>query len=122
MMRTKVILTLVLYLSFFGTVAAFYPVDLTTELNGLEIDVQTSTIDTEFQPEKITLVHFTNSGTVSSECKSTFNAGVQQPKTVTTIVKGGEKSLARHVTHRDITRMRVQVLCMPLESNQKDVD
>lgn len=113
-MYRKPIAIFIVYFALSGNAAAFYPVEITSELNGLNIELTSSTVDSANDPEKITIIHLQNNTDTDVLCKTTFNAGIQQPKTVTNEVDAQTKSLARHVALRPITKMRVHVVCEPL--------
>ncbi len=90
-------------------VAAFaFPIEVEKELNGAEIDVQTSDLG-----NNMASVSLQNYGQRDAVCKARFRNGPESPRTRKARVVAGETA---HLTARfstTVIKMRVRVECKP---------
>lgn len=86
-----------------------YPIDLTKELNGLKLTVNSS----NGPLAKVTVV---NSDTQPVACRAEFNTGLQTPVVRVAPIKPGKRAMLTYSVPRDVTRLKVHLTCKPRAS------
>lgn len=83
----------------------FVPVDVTSELNGLEIKIRTNNIGAQV------ILNLQNEEDFAVACHAVFNNGPQTPVERRLILKAEEHSQMTAPLFRSVTRVRVNLVC-----------
>ena len=89
--------------------AAVFPIDVESELNGLNIIHEAYSI----QVGSTVTLNLNNSDERKASCRATFDAKVVQRKTYNRIIEPGKTAYISYNPGRKVNRMNIKIVCMP---------
>ncbi|UVE18935.1 3-phosphoglycerate kinase [Pseudomonas sp. LS44] len=88
--------------------AAFFPIDVTPQLNGADVTYETMPIT--FNTGVMSL---RNRGTTAAQCKAVFDIGPDTPRVRKVVLAPGESATLTGNFRSEIIRMRIELTCKP---------
>lgn len=85
-----------------------YPIDVEKDLNGMKIDYETFSTDSD-----IGSIRVANYGDVDATCKAVFQNGPEAPRTRNIDVPAGKHKNATAKFNRSIIKLRIKLSCTP---------
>ncbi|MBF6036673.1 3-phosphoglycerate kinase [Pseudomonas sp. P155] len=85
-----------------------YPIDVQKDLNGMKIDYETFSTDSD-----IGSIRVANYGDVDATCKAVFQNGPEAPRTRNIDVPAGKYRNATAKFNRSIIKLRIKLSCTP---------
>jgi hypothetical protein len=85
-----------------------YPIDVEKDLNGMKIDYETFSTDSD-----IGSIRVANYGDVDATCKAVFQNGPEAPRTRNIDVPAGKHKNATAKFNRSIIKLRIKLTCSP---------
>ena len=92
-----------------GTALASFPVDLESDLSGMEIGVCTTTTG------QTTILEIINREEQKIECRARFRSGPEIPRERRRVLGPREKTILSHTSQREVIRVTVKLACSPVQ-------
>ncbi|MBM7060627.1 3-phosphoglycerate kinase [Pseudomonas sp. UL073] len=91
-----------------AAMAAFFPIDVTPQLNGVDVSYETTSLT--FNSGVMAL---TNRGSNAAACKAVFNIGPDTPRVRKVTLAPGKSATLTGNFKSQIIRMRIELTCNP---------
>jgi hypothetical protein len=105
-MRAPLLATLLLVAATAHAGSGRYPIDVESELNGLDIKVTAT-------PGALAVLTLQNKSKSRADCTAEFEGGLQTPGKRSTRVAAGKNATLSYKVKDDLARLRVKLVCKP---------